>query len=432
MSLRRNRRQFLGASAAAVAGYFAWPLFAEDKKSAANERLNVGVIGVSNQGEYDWKNVVAAGAEVVAFADVDDTKTGTIRDRFPKAKAFVDFRKMLDEKGLDAAVVATPDHVHAFATLAALKAGLHVYCEKPLTHTVAEARLVAKTAAQEKKVTQMGTQIHAGSNYRRVVELIQSGAIGDVKEAYCWVGTSYGGGGRPKDTEPVPKGLDWDLWLGPAPERPYHSKIYHPFFWRKWWDFGGGALADMACHHMDLPFWALGLRHPTKVSASGGEPHPESAAVALVVEYEFPARGKQPPVKLTWSDGGKRPKYFDDGQLPKWGDGTLFVGSKGMLLAGYNAHRLLPEKDFEGFKPPKATIPDSVGHHKEWVEACKSGGTTTCNFDYAGALTETVLLGNVSFRVGKSLEWDAKKLKATNCAEAEKYLHNEYRKGWSL
>jgi hypothetical protein len=263
------------------------------------------------------------------------------------------------------------------------------------------------------------------------VELIQGGAIGEVREVHVWCGKSWGGGDRPKDTPPIPKGLHWELWLGTSRERAYHS-TYHPFNWRRWWDFGGGTLADMACHYMDLPFWALDLRHPTKVAAEGPQVHPETAAMHLTVKYEFPERGKLPPVSLTWYDGGKRPIHFEQGQLPKWGDGVLFVGSKGMLLADYGQHRLLPEKEFSGFMRPKPTIPESVGHHREWIQACKTGGVTTCRFDYSGALTEAVLLGVVSYRCGKPLDWDAKALKAKNAPEADQYIRREYRKGWEL
>src|SRR5262249_43599067 len=268
---------FLQASAAGAAGYWSSRLSAADKKPSANDRLHVGVIGVAGRGEYDWTNVEKAGAAIVAFCDVDEKRTGKIRDRFPAAKFYVDFRKLLEQKGLDAVVIATPDHTHAPATMAALKAGLHVYCEKPLTHSVHEARLVAETAAKQKRVTQMGTQIHAEDNYRRVVELVQSGAIGTVREVHVWCDKELSAGKRPAETPPVPKGLDSDLWLGPAPYRPYHP-AYIPFHWRRWWDFGGGTLADMACHHMDLPFWALKLRHPTKVTAEGPPPDPEAAA----------------------------------------------------------------------------------------------------------------------------------------------------------
>jgi predicted dehydrogenase len=442
MPSRFTRRGFLQASAAFGALGLGGGLLRADKKESTNERLHVGVIGVAGQGDYDMSNVAAAGAAIVALCDVDERRAAGARKRFPKAKFYTDYRKLFDAKGLDAVVVATPDHHHAPATLRALKAGLHVYCEKPLTHTVQEARLVAEAAAKHKRVTQMGTQIHnePKANYRRVVELIQSGAIGAVKEVHVWCARQYGGKERPKDSEPVPKGLHWDLWLGPAPERPYHHGpdkagygTYEPFNWRDWWDFGGGTLADMACHYMDLPFWALGLRHPTKVAAEGPRPHPESAPPWLIVRYEFPAREKLPAVKLTWYHGGKRPAHFAQGKLPRWGDGVLFVGDKGMLLADYTRRKLLPEKQFKDFVPPRPYIKDSVGHHKEWVEACKRGDlATTCNFGYSGALTEAVLLGNVAFRVGKALTWDAKKLQATNAKEAETFVRKKYRKGWEL
>jgi len=430
MRNKMNRRSFLSAAAGvALAPGF---LRAAERKESPNEKLHVGVIGVAGQGQYNWTELANTGmAEVVALCDVHETRIGPARTKFPKAAFEVDFRKMLERKDLDAVLVATPDHTHAICTIKALEAGLHVYCEKPLTHTVFEARQVAEMAKKAKRVTQMGTQIHAGNNYRRVVELIQSGAIGDVKEVHTWVGTSWGGGDRPTESAEIPKGLNWDLWLGPAPTRPYHP-TYVPFHWRKWWDFGGGSLADMACHHMDLPFWALKLRHPTRVSAEGPKPHPETAATSLVVTYEYPARDNLPPVTLKWYDGGKRPPQFADGKLPKWGDGNLFVGSKGMLLAGYGAFRLLPEKDFEGFVAPKPFIANSIGHHKEWVQACKSGGETTCNFDYAGALTEAVLLGTVSHRCGQPLEWDYEKLRAKNAPEADKFLRKDYRKGWEI
>jgi predicted dehydrogenase len=392
--------------------------------------LHVGIIGVAGQGEYDTNEVAKADAAVVALCDVDEKRTGKAREHFPEAKFYVDFRRLLDQKDLDAVVIATPDHTHAVATMAALKAGLHVYCEKPLTHCVHEARLVAETAAKQKRVTQMGTQIHAGRNYRRVVELVQSGAIGPVREVHVWCAKSWGGRERPKETVPVPPGLHYDLWLGPAPYRPYHP-AYLPFRWRGWWDFGGGTLADMACHHMDLPFWALKLDPPTQVHAEGPPPHAETAAQWLIVHYEFPSRERRAAVRLTWYHGGKRPADFADGKLPRWGDGTLFVGEKGMLLADYNKHKLLPEEHFAGFTPPEPSIPDSIGHHREWVEACKNGGPTTCNFQYAGGLTEAVLLGNVSYRLGKPLTWDAKHLR-TNELDAERYLRHEYRKPWSL
>jgi predicted dehydrogenase len=434
MPSQLSRRHFLLSAAASAATL----RYAAAKKAPASERLRVGVIGVAGQGAHDTNAVAAAKtndkaiAEIVALCDVDTKRkeVGQQREKFPRAKFYADFRKMLDAGGLDAVIVATPDHSHAIPTLTALRAGLHVFCEKPLTHTVEEARLVAKTAAKLKRVTQMGTLIHAGDNYRRVVELIQANAIGPVREVHVWCAKSWGGGDRPKETPKVPDGLDWQLWLGPAPERPYHG-CYVPFYWRHWWDFGGGTLNDMACHYMDLPFWALKLRHPTKVTSAGPEPHPETAAKWLEVAYEFPARGKLPPVHFTWYDGGHRPKRMASDKMPKWGDGVLFVGSKGMLLADYNNHRLLPEERFRDYKRPPQTIKPSVGHYKEWVEACKSGGPTTCNFDYSAALTEAVLLGTVAYRLGKPIKWNAKEMKADDSG-ADRYLRKEYRKPWKL
>ncbi|MFO0927336.1 MAG: Gfo/Idh/MocA family oxidoreductase [Gemmataceae bacterium] len=433
MPPRPTRRHFLLSTAAAgAAGFGLAPSAAAERKIAVADRLRVGAVGIAGQGGYDLSQIAAAGAEIVALCDADTQRREVVeqRKRFPKAKFYADFRKMIDAGGLDAVMVATPDHTHAPATLAALRANLHTFCEKPLTHTVEEARLVAQTAAKMKRVTQMGTQIHAGNNYRRVVELVQGGAVGPVKEVHVWVGAAYPAGDRPKETPPVPPGLEWDLWVGPAPMRPYHPG-YVPFSWRRWWDFGGGALNDMACHYMDLPFWALGLRHPTSVETEGPKPHPESAAAWLIARYQFPARGKQPPVQFTWYDGGKKPKLLGEHGVANWGSGVLFVGDKGLLIADYGRYKLLPEKDYKDFIAPKPTIPNSIGHYKEWVEACKGNGTTTCPFDYAGPLTETVLLGTVSYRLGKGFAWDAAKLQASEPG-AERFIRKSYRKGWEL
>lgn len=419
-----TRRYFLMSATTAVV---ASPLL----RSAPSERVRVGVVGVGNQGAYNWGQLAGvASCEVVAICDVDERMTAAARKQFPKAAFFTDYRKMIDAKGLDAVLCATPDHHHFHVTHLALSSGLHAYCEKPLTHTVAEARTLAELAKKKKLVTQMGTQIHAGDNYRRVVEIVRKGTIGPVKEVHCWVGGAFNGNGKRPDSKPVPKELNWDLWLGPAAERPYAPE-YVPFYWRRFWAFGGGKMADMACHHIDLPFWTLDLRHPTKVSAKGSPPTPETGADWIICEFEFPARGDKPPVTLTWYDGDKRPPQFADGKLPKWGDGTLFVGEKGMLLADYGRRVLLPKDKFEGVDGDKS-IPNSIGHHKEWIEAIKSGGMTTCNFDYSGALTESVLLGVVSYRSGKSFEWDAKALRAKGTPEADEFIQPKYRKGWEV
>lgn len=431
MSLPLSRRHFLVGSTLAGVSSLVRAGQATARWSA-NERLAVGVVGVEGQGAYNVNELVSAGAELVALCDVDENRAGKTRERFSKAAFYTDFRKMMEHKGLDAVLIATPDHSHVLPSLAALRSGYHVYCEKPLTHTVAEARLVAETAARMKKVTQMGTQIHATNNYRRVVELIQAGAIGDVTEVHVCCSKSWGvkDGKRPTDTPPVPKGLHYDLWVGPAPMRPF-SPAYLPAEWRRWWDFGGGTLADMACHHVDLPFWALNLRYPTHVKAEGPPVNSETAPTAMQVTYDFPARGAMPALKLSWYDGGIQPEIVKSGKVKAWNDGSLFVGTKGMMIANYGSYKLLPEESFTGFKAPAPSIPNSIGHHKEWIEACKSGGKTTCNFDYSGALTETVLLGTVAYRCGKEFDWDGVKFKASEQA-AERLLVKDYRKGWNL
>lgn len=422
-----NRRQFL--QRAALAGGTVLIARSGFARVSPNEKLNVGVIGVANRGGANLDGV--SSQNIVALCDIDDNYLAAAKKRFPGAKTYNDFRKMLEQSDIDAVTVSTADHTHAVATAAALKLGRHVYCEKPLTHTVSEARIVRGIAAEKGLATQMGTQIHAGNNYRRVVELIKTQAIGPVREVHCWVGSVWSGETGSLPTPPVPKNIHWDLWLGPAQERPY-SPAYLPARWRGWWDFGGGAMSDMACHHMDLPYWALDLRYPLTVEAEGPEPNSETAPPWRIVHYTFPPRGEEPGLKLTWYNGDKRPHYFEEGVLPKWGNGTLFVGEKGMLLADYDNHVLLPEKDFAGFQPPAPFIPNSIGHHEEWILACKTGKPTTCNFDYSGALAESVLLGNVAYRTGRKLDWDPIHLKAMNTPEADRYIQHQYRSGWSL
>ncbi|MBU6399167.1 MAG: Gfo/Idh/MocA family oxidoreductase [Verrucomicrobia bacterium] len=428
-----TRRQFLTRSALTAAVVSLGSYRANARRLSPNEKLDVGVIGVAGRGGDDLHEVANTGeANIVALCDIDDRNLAAAGQKFPGARTYNDFRRLIDQRGIDAIVVGIPDHTHAVASVAALKSGRHVYCEKPLTHTVVEARVVTETARKHKRVTQIGTQIHAGNNYRRVVELIQSGAIGPVREVHVWVSAVYGGLPLPTGTPPVPPNIHYDLWLGPVGYRPY-SPEYVPFKWRNWWAFGGGTMADFGCHYMDLPHWALGLRYPTSVEPIDGPPvELESPPPWLIVRYEHPARGAQPPVRLTWYHGGKYPELITAEQHHQWGSGVLFVGAKGQLLADYGRHKLLPEQDFAGFVPPPPFIPNSIGHHREWVQACKTGGPTTCNFDYSGPLTEAALLGNVAYRMGRKLEWDAKSLRATNCPEADDYLQYYYRKGWSL
>ena len=431
MSQHFNRRQFLKSTTAGTmaAGLLASPRWASSQSS--DEKLKIAVIGVAGRGAGNLGGVI--GQNIVALCDVDDSRLAGATEKVPGAKKYNDFRKMLAEMDdqIEAVVVSTPDHTHAPAGVMAMKMGKHCYCEKPVAHSVSEARLMAEVAAKNKLATQMGTQIHAGANYRRVVEMVQAGCVGPIGEVHVWCGKGWGGGERPTETPKVPENLHWDLWLGPAPYRPYHP-IYVPANWRRWWDFGNGTLGDMACHYMDLPFWALDLHHPTTIEAEGPPVHPETCPMALTVRYEFPARGDLPPVKFTWYDGANRPPILAEKGLPAWGSGVLFVGSEGMLLADYSKRQLYPEAKFAKYEPPAQTIPASIGHHAEWIKACKTGGPTTCNFDYSGALAEAVLLGNVAYRTGTKLEWDAKALKATNCPAADKYIKREYRQGWEL
>ena len=397
---RQTRRDFLKRSLLLSGGALAAPRLARAAASP-NGKLNIAVIGVANQGEYNLKNV--SSENIVALCDIDDALLGKAAANYPGVKTYNDFRRMLEQKDIDAVVVATPDHTHAVAAVAALKSGRHVYCEKPLARTISEVRFITETARKEKRVTQMGTQIHAGNNYRRVVELVQGGVIGPVKEVHVWVTASYGGKAVPSEAPPVPAKLHYDLWLGPAAHRPYHPD-YLPFVWRNWWAFGGGALADIACHYMDLPHWALDLRHAASAEVLDGPPvDSESPPPWLVVRYQYPARGAKPPVALTWYHGGKQPAHISPELGAKWKNAILFMGEKGSVISDYSKHQLLPENDFASFQPPAPTIPNSIGHHKEWIEAIKNGGQTTCQFDYSGPLSETVLLGNVAYRAGKKL-----------------------------
>jgi predicted dehydrogenase len=429
-----SRRRFFQQSAIAAAGLgLSTRISGAPRKISPNNKLNIGIIGVSHQGRYDLNNV--ATENIVALCDVDDNFLADAAAKFPAAKTYNDFRRLLDQKDIDAVVIATPDHTHAVATVAALKSGRHVYCEKPLTHTISECRIVMETTRKTRRVTQIGTQIHAGTNYRRVVELVASGVIGPIADVHVWVNATYGGKELPTETPPVPPELHYDLWLGPVPERPYNPE-YLPINWRHWWSFGGGALADFGCHFMDLPHWALGLRVPISAEVVEGPPiHAESTPPWLIVRYQYSARPSQSAVTLTWYHGGKypQPPILSAELAEKWkGGGVLFVGKKGMLLSDYNNHVLLPEKDFEGFVPPKPSIPDSIGHHAEWIDACKTGASTTCNFDYSGAVTEAALLGNVAYRVGQKIEWDSAHLRAKNCPQADEFIQHHYREGWKI
>ncbi len=412
---------------------------AKPGRVSPNEKLNLGIIGVGNRGEANTNQVLSE--NIVALCDIDAQILGKASEKFPQAKTYKDWRELLDQNDIDAVVISAADHVHALASVKAMRLGKHVYCEKPLGHSVYEARVVRETylACKGKVATQMGTQIHSTENYRRVVELVRCGAIGPVREAHVWCGRKGPGGDLPEGSHPVPEHLSWDLWLGPAPYRPYHPHYIHApdsakgnLTWNRYWDFGNGTLGDMGSHLIDLPFWALDLRHPTTVEATGSPVNPHTNPMWLVATWEHPARGDMPPVKLTWYDADKRPESLLGIDLTQWNIGVLFIGDEGRLLADYGKHILLPNKDYRGFKPPTMQIPPSPGHYEEWLLGCKTGSPTLCNFDYSGLLIENNLLGNVAYRVGRKIEWDAANLKAVGCPEADQFIRREYRAGWTL
>jgi predicted dehydrogenase len=386
----------------------------------------------------------------VALCDVDWAHAAGTFKKFPQAKPWKDYRKMLDEqKEIDAVIVATPDHQHAFASMHAIRLGKHVYCEKPLTHSVWEARQVARAAHEHKVATQMGNQGQASEETRRLCEMIQDGAIGPVREVHLWTDRpSQGlfkeywpqGIARPQETPQVPDTLEWDLWLGPAPARPYHP-AYLPFKWRGWWDFGTGALGDIGCHSMDPVFRALKLGAPLSVEASSTRVNEETYPLASTVTYYFAARGDLPPVKLTWWDGGLRParpaELADGKELGP--TGALYIGDKGKVISQRMRYRVLPEAREKEYGEPPRKLERSIGHYKEWVRAAKGGQPGGSNFDWAGPLTEAVLLGNVALRTQmreemtqRKLLWDPAALRITNSDAANQFLRRQYRTGWSL
>lgn len=454
-SIQKNlsRREFMGRSAAAAAGFMIIPRHVMGGKgySAPSDTLNIGCVGVWGKGSSDTRSV--ATENIVALCDVDDTMMEKFmtsdrnepqqQEKFDKANKYRDFRVMLEkEKSIDAITVSTPDHTHAVIAMMAMKMGKHVFVQKPLTHTIKEARLLAETAKKVNIVSQMGNQGHAGEGGRLINEWIWDGAIGDIREVHCWTNRPIWPQGidAPKEIPSKPPTMAWDLWLGPAPYRYYHP-AYAPFKWRGWWDYGTGAVGDMGAHILDHPFWALKLGHPKTVQASSSEFTDDSYPVAEVITYEFPARGELPPVKLTWYDGGimpPRPEGLDNGRMMgDEGGGGLFIGEKGSLM--YSTYgkspRIIPEAKMQEYKRPEPSIPRSPGIHEEWIEAIKTGKKSTTDFSYSGTLTEVMLLGNAAIRMKEEktkLEWDGEKMEFTNLTDANKYLHKEYRTGWKL
>ena len=441
-----TRRRLLGAASAAAVTIVSRHVVGGRSQTPPSEKLNIAGIGVGGMGGSNLRNLQSE--NIVALCDVDHAYAARTFKRYPKAKVHTDFRKMLEgQKDFDAVLVATPDHTHAVISMAAIKAGKHVYCQKPLTHDVYEARMLAKAAREAGVTTQMGIQGHSGEGARLICEWIWDGAIGRVREVDAWCSLSYypwghagwssRWGRRPKDTPAVPTSLDWDLWIGPAPMRPYHP-AYHPAVWRSWLDFGCGMMGDRGAHTLDPVFWALKLGPPTSIEATSLGLNSDTHPLASIVTYQFPARGDLPPVKLTWYEGlrAPRPAELEDGRA--MGDregGVVFKGDKGKLTCGTygNGPRLIPESKMKDYKRPPKTLPRVKGSHEiDWVRACKSGKPAGAGFDYSGPLTEICMLGNAARRIDARIEWDAENLKVTNLPEANKYIRTEYRKGWSL
>jgi len=448
-----KRRTFLKQSTMAGAGLVVLKSGILRAGNSPNEKLNIAVIGVSGRGGGNMNSVRRE--NIVALCDVNEKNLAAAAKKFPRAKTYIDWRKCLDQKDIDAVVCSTTDHTHAFVNIWAMNRGKHVYCEKPLANSVEEARMVRETYLKNKGrlATQMGTQIHAYDNYRRMVELVKNGAIGTVREARVWCSRSPKGGSYLPGGTPIPDNINWDLWVGPSPMHPYNPGYFGGCLaWNLYWDFGSGQIGDMGSHMMDMPYWALDLKLPTTCEAAGTPVNTDTCPQWLTAEWDHPANDWRPAVKVYWYDGGKKPgmpgEAFDREKLFK---GVLFKGDMGSLLADYDYRILMLKGDMTHYKSPKPDelIPPSPGHHNEWIIGCKTGKPTLCNFDYSGALIEHNLLAFVSFRlgevrdvktrdktekitVGKKLEWDAKNMKATNCPEADRYIRKTYRKGWVL
>lgn len=416
---------------------------------APSNKLNIAGIGVGGQGGGNMR--ACKNENIVALCDVDTAYAAKTFNRHPEAKVYTDYRVMFDkEKDIDAVVIATPDHTHAVITMEAIRRGKHIFCQKPLTHTIYEARMITEAAREAKVQTQMGNQGHSTESIRLMKEWIADGAIGDVREVFAWTDRPVGGNiwsnfavrPRPKDTPPVPDSLDWDKWIGPVPYRPYHPE-YHPKKWRAWMDFGTGALGDMGCHIIDPAFYALELGAPDTIEATTTHWQPdimnETFPRASIVRFTFPARGKMPPVKLTWTDGRLLPPRPDalEPHRKLERSGALIVGEKGGMMHGSHGARglrIFPETQMRAYKRPENTIERVKGGHMgDWLRACKDGKPASSSFEYGGPLTELALLGMIAIRVpNQKLRWDTKNLKFTNSEEANNLLHIEYRKGWKL
>ena len=443
-----SRRRFLSTAATTAAAVTIVPrhVLGGPRHMPPSEKLNIAGIGVGGMGRSNLRELESE--NIVALCDVDHAYAAETFKRYPQAKVYTDYREMLDkEKGIDAVMIATPDHTHAVISVEAMRRQKHVYCQKPLTHDIYESRMLAKAARETGVTTQMGIQGHSGEGLRLVSEWIADGAIGDVHEVDAWCSLSYYPFGhaywsskwsrRPEDTPPVPATLNWDLWLGPAPERPYHP-AYHPAGWRCWWDFGCGMMGDRGAHTLDPVVSALKLGYPTSIEATSLDLNPDTHPIASIVTYTFPARDRFPALKLTWYDGLRppRPAELEDGRrMGHTEGGALFKGTKGKLVAGVYGEdpRLIPESRMKEYTLPPKTMPRVQGtHEQDWVRACKSGQKAGADFEYSALLTEICLLGNVAKRVDARIEWDAPNMKVTNLPEANQYIRTTYRQGWTL
>ncbi|KAA3614033.1 MAG: gfo/Idh/MocA family oxidoreductase [Calditrichaeota bacterium] len=452
---KMSRRNFLTTSAVAAAAFAVVPrhVLGGPGYVAPSDRINIACIGVQGKGHSDIRDV-SPGNNIVALCDCDETKIASLYKRakesdpiwyeqLKKARVYSDWRIMLKhQKDIDAVTVSTPDHTHAPAAMWALKRGKHCFVQKPLTHTVYEARALAEAAKEAKVKTQMGNQGHSKEGARLINEWIWDGAIGDVTEVYCWTNRPIWPQNipQPKEIPSVPLSLNWNSWVGAAPWRHYHP-AYHPFAWRGWLDFGSGALGDMGAHIFDHPYWALNLKDAATVQASCSKYNDQTFPMSSMITYTFPARENMPACKLTWLDGGlqaPRPEELEPGRkLGDGGGGMLFIGTKGKLMAGTygSSPRIIPETKMKEYVRPAKTIPRSPGIHEEWVAAIKENKETTSSFEYAGRLTETMLLGNIAMRMNKSnqiLQWDGPNLRFTNSEEATALVTKEYRKGFEL
>jgi predicted dehydrogenase len=456
MSRTTHRRDFLKTAAAAGFGFWVSGNLQADepaRRPGPNERLNIAVIGAGGRGAGNLTSV-AATENIVALCDVDDNRARASFQRHADALKFQDYRVMLDRvRNIDAVVVATPDHQHAHASITAMRLGKHCYCEKPLTHDVWEARKMQEVAAHHRVATQMGNQGTSSGGLRQGVEVIRSGILGPVREVHVWTNRPIWPQGmtQVRAGEPIPAHLNWDLWLGTAPVRPYHHD-YLPFAWRGWWDFGTGAIGDMACHTMNLAYMALNLSAPVAVEATSRQPiNDQSPPEGCTIVYDFPARhveagngyaqaAELPPVRMTWYERGYPARELFLGALGEREEpnrsGSLIVGQNGTLYApSDNGDRwlLLPRERFSTYQPPQPILPRSPGHHAEWIRACKGGPAAMSNFvDYAARLTEAALLGNVALRAGSRIEWDTANLRVTNHPEANRFVRRQYRRGWEI